>query len=79
MVCQMRVTKIVSVDSPNLPALIKEARLKIEGRSITDLSSAAKMTTANWYQIESGNRKEIPVDTLRAIENALGVSFGVEI
>lgn len=35
------------------------------------------MTRTNWYRIEAENQT-LPVDTLRKIEQVLGVDFGVE-
>lgn len=78
-VCVMRVYKTVGVECASLPEKIKAARLKVRDKTMTELASAANMTTAYWYKIERGGCKDLPIATLEAIERALGVSFGVEV
>jgi transcriptional regulator with XRE-family HTH domain len=73
----MEVTKTVRVQVPSLKERIKEARSK-DSRSITQLCAEAGMTTANWYRIESG-KQSLPIETLRKIEEVLGVDFGVDL
>lgn len=71
----MRVRKTIDVDIPSLGAKIREAR-KADSRSLTELAAAAGMTTANWYAIEGEEIKALPEETLRRIEEVLGVDFG---
>jgi hypothetical protein len=35
------------------------------------------MTTMNWYKIEAEDTKALPIETLRRIEEVLGVDFRV--
>lgn len=72
----MKVTKLIEVEIPCLGERIKEARL-CDRRSLAAICREIGMTTANWYRIESG-KQTMPVETLRKIEQALGVDFGVK-
>jgi hypothetical protein len=36
------------------------------------------MTTMNWYRIEAEETKALPIETLRRIEDVLGMDFGVQ-
>lgn len=74
MVCCMKVVRVVDV--PGLGAQIKAAR-ESDSRPITELAYLAGMSAANWYRIEKEDTKELPEETLRRIEAALGVSFSV--
>lgn len=73
----MRVRKTIDVDAPSLGAKIREAR-KADPRTLTQLAAASGMTTANWYVIEGEEIKALPEETLRRIEEVLGVDFGIE-
>ena len=72
----MEVVKTVRLEVPFLNQKIKEAR-KNDDRPITQICALVGMTTANWYRIEAG-KQSIPLETLRKIEQALGVDFGVK-
>ncbi|MHC5779716.1 MAG: helix-turn-helix domain-containing protein [Nostoc sp.] len=72
----MKVKKVIEIEVPGLGKKIKGVREANE-RSLTDLCAAAGMTTANWYRIESEDTKSLPIETLRKIEEVLGVEFGV--
>lgn len=72
----MKVKKVIEIEVPELGKRIKKAR-EANKRSLTDLCAAAGMTTANWYRIESEDTKSLPIETLRKIEDVLGVDFGV--
>lgn len=61
---------------PGLGQRIKDIR-KADSRSLTRLAADAGMTTANWYAIESEEIKALPIETLRRIEEVLGVDLGV--
>jgi DNA-binding Xre family transcriptional regulator len=79
-VTQMKVVRTIVVEVDDLSERIKQARLaKMQSRvtKMTHLAQAAKMSTQNWYRIEGGV-ESIPEETLRSIEAALGVTFGVE-
>ena len=71
----VRVVRTQSMDVRGLGQAIKRARLK-DGRPLRQICAQVGMTTANWYRIESENQT-LPLETLRNIEEILGVSFGV--
>lgn len=72
----MKVRKTVDMDVEGLGARIKKAR-ESDPRSLIQICAEIDMTPANWYKIESEETKVLPLKTLRKIENALGVDFGV--
>ncbi|HEY9597812.1 MAG TPA: helix-turn-helix transcriptional regulator [Cyanophyceae cyanobacterium] len=72
----MEVVKQTKVSVPDLPERIKAARLS-DGRSAQVLATAAGISSAYWYQIESGKPQWISEETLRGIELALGIDLGV--
>ncbi|NER25970.1 MAG: helix-turn-helix transcriptional regulator [Symploca sp. SIO1C2] len=59
-----------------LGAKIREARIQSD-EQLTQLAAKAGISTPYWNRIERENLKELPEDTLRGIEKALGVDFGV--
>ena len=79
MVSVVEVVKTLKIDVPDLGARIEQARRdKVQsGASMTAIAAAAGMSVQNWYRIEK-ERQSLPVETLRLIESALGVAFGVE-
>lgn len=76
----MKVRRIVKqeVDVPGLGERLRQARLK-DKRSVEKLATAAGISRNYWYQLEAeailGGVKE---DTLRNIEQVLGVNLGVD-
>jgi transcriptional regulator with XRE-family HTH domain len=76
MVALVKVVWTAEVDAPMLGERIKAAR-KADSRSITVLAGAAGMSVQNWYRIEK-ERQTLPGETLRLIENVLGVEFGIQ-
>ena len=75
--CTMKVRKIVDKEVPKLGSRIKEAR-ENDSRSLIQICKQLNMSTMNWYKIEAEETKALPLETLREIENILGVSFGVD-
>ncbi len=73
----MKVRKIIDIEVPDLGDRIKEAR-ENDKRSLAEICRELDMTPMNFYRIERGETKALPVETLRAIERVLGVDFGVE-
>ncbi|MUL39445.1 transcriptional regulator [Gloeocapsopsis sp. AAB1 = 1H9] len=71
----MRVERRIIVEAPGLGAQIKAAR-ESDPRSLKDIASAANMSSMNWYRIEA-EEQTLPEETLRKIEEVLGVDFGV--
>ncbi|MGK7956712.1 MAG: helix-turn-helix domain-containing protein [Crocosphaera sp.] len=72
----MKVRKVIDQEIPNLGERIKEAREK-DKRSLAKICREIPMTTMNWYKIEAEETKALPIETLRRIEEVLGVKFGV--
>lgn len=75
---KMKVRKIVDVEVPGLGEKIKAARVN-DRRSLSKICIAMDMSPVNWYRIEAEDTKALPIETLRRIEEVLGVDFGVEI
>lgn len=73
----MKIYKRIEIECPGLGERIRSAR-KASGKTATELAFRAGMSSANWYVIEA-EKSAIPIETLRAIEQALEVSFGIEI
>jgi len=71
----MRVIKTISVDVPNLGQKIRQAR-EADSRSLVKICAEVGMTPTNWYRIEA-EKQMLPLETLRKIEEVLGVSFGI--
>lgn len=77
MICSpMKVVRRIELEVPNLGSRIKYAR-KRAGRPLVQLAQEAGMSTQNWYLIEK-EKHELPLETLRKIEEVLGVQFDVD-
>jgi ribosome-binding protein aMBF1 (putative translation factor) len=74
----MKVRRVVEKEVPNLGARIKEAR-ETDSRSLAEICRQIPMTPMNWYKIEAEETKALPIETLRRIEEVLGVDFEVEL
>jgi transcriptional regulator with XRE-family HTH domain len=74
----MIVRRVVDIEVDGLPGRIRRARMA-DSRPLTEICALAGMTCTNWYRVEGGQVKALPIETLRAIEDALGVDFGVEV
>lgn len=72
----MRVSKTIVRDYPGLGAAIKAAREQ-DGRSMEELAQAAGFGREYWWKIEAERVKELPLETLRKIEEVLGADFKV--
>lgn len=75
----VRVRRIIKqeVDAPGLGEQIKKAR-ESDPRSVTKLSKLVGISRNYWYQLEAeAVLGGIAEDTLRKIEEVLGVNFGV--
>lgn len=69
------IENVVNVEG--LPQRIWEAR-RLSRRTHTALCEEAGISRQYWTEIEKGKRPSIPLHTLRNIERALGVDFGIE-
>lgn len=74
----MKVTRVSVVEIEGLGAMIREAR-KQSGKKVKTLADEAGMSTVHWHDIEGEKlRNSLPEETLRRMESALGIEFGVE-
>ena len=73
----MKVRKVVEVEVPGLGDRIRKAR-EADSRSLAEICRQIPMTTMNWYRIEAEETKALPIETLRRIEEVLGVDFEVK-
>lgn len=62
------------IDVPELGQRIREARHR-SSSTITQLAALADISVANWYAIEQERVKVLPINTLKRIEQVLGVKF----
>ena len=74
---EVRITKEIWTEVSGLGELIKDKRLS-DRRSLKSICDAVGMSAQNWYRIEK-EQQSLPIETLRKIEEVLGVDFGVEI
>ena len=72
----MKVRKVNDIEIPGLGERIRETRER-DRRSLSEICRQIPMTTMNWYRIEAEETKALPIETLRRIEEVLGVDFGV--
>ncbi len=72
----MKVRKIIDVEIPGLGERIRRAR-KIDKRPLTEIAEKVGMSPMNWYKIEAEETKALPEETLKKIEEVLGVDLGV--
>lgn len=74
----VKVTKLTEKEFPGLGAKIKAARKQMD-RPLSLIAADAGMSAGNWYRIENGDAKSVPLETVRAIEAALGIDLGVDL
>jgi transcriptional regulator with XRE-family HTH domain len=74
----LKVRKVIEQEFPGLGARIKQAR-EADPRSLVQICAAIDMTPANWYKIENEETKVLPLETLRKVEQVLGVDLGVKL
>ncbi len=72
----MKVRKTIDIEVPGLGEKIRKAR-ESDSRSLAEICRQIPMTPMNWYKIEASETKALPIETLRRIEEVLGVDFGV--
>lgn len=72
----MRVT--FSKEFPGLGEKIKNLR-KASRKTMTELAAEAGISTNHWSRIEREKVQDLPIETLRGIEKALGAELGVEV
>ncbi len=76
----MTTTLMKVVFSKNFPGLGERIRKfrKKSTKDLTALAAEAGISSTHWNRIENEKVRELPVETLRGIERALGVSLGAE-
>jgi transcriptional regulator with XRE-family HTH domain len=72
----MKVRRTIDVEIPSLGKRIRQAR-EADRRSLAEICRQIPMTTMNWYKIEAEETKALPIETLRRIEEVLGVNFSI--
>lgn len=72
----MKVKKVLEIEVPDLGSRIRKAR-EADSRSLAEICRQVPMTTMNWYRIEAEETKALPIETLKRMEEVLGVDFGV--
>jgi transcriptional regulator with XRE-family HTH domain len=76
---QVKIRRYTDIEVEGLGARIQEAR-KATKQSLESLASSAGISRVYWYDIEAERvRDALPEETLRKIERALGVEFGVKL
>ena len=68
------------VFSKNFPGLGEKIRTlrKESSKSLTELAADAGISYIHWNRIENEKVRELPIETLRGIEKALGTNLGAE-
>lgn len=77
----VKVRRIIKreVEVPDLGSRIKQAR-EADPRSVTQLAKLAGISRNYWYQLEAESvLGGVAEETLRKVEEVLGVDLGVEI
>lgn len=72
-----RIVKL-EVEVPGLGEKIKQAR-EANAKSLIALAKEAGISRHYWYKLESENVGGVTEETLRKVERALGVDFGVKL
>ncbi|MBW4557116.1 MAG: helix-turn-helix domain-containing protein [Trichormus sp. ATA11-4-KO1] len=72
----MRVT--FSKEFPGLGEKIRSLR-KASPKTMTELAAEAGISANHWSRIEREKVQDLPIETLRGIEKALGVGLGIQL
>lgn len=76
MAVKVRKIERKEIEVPELPKQMAQAQKK-SGKSISEICEAVGFSRTYWYQIVNGREEAIAEETLRKIEETLGVDFGV--
>jgi transcriptional regulator with XRE-family HTH domain len=76
MAVKVRKIERKEIETPELPKQIAQAQKK-SGKPISEICEAVGFSRTYWYQIVNGREEAIAEETLRKIEEVLGVDFGV--
>lgn len=74
----MRIRKVDELDVPDLAARLKAAR-EADDRSLAEICRQVGVSPQYWYNLERGTVTTMSFETLRKIEEVLGVDFGVKL
>ncbi len=74
----MRIRKVYEIDAPDLAARLKAAR-EADDRSLAEICRQVGVSAQYWYNLERGSVTTMSFETLRKIEDVLGVDFGVKL
>ncbi len=74
----MRIRKVDEVDVPDMAARLKSAR-EADDRSLAEICRQVGVSPQYWYNLERGAVSTMSFETLRKIEEVLGVDFGVKL
>jgi ribosome-binding protein aMBF1 (putative translation factor) len=72
----LKVKRTQTVEIPGLGRRIRAARER-DPRSLAELCRQVDLSTMYWFQVEHEKVASITEETLRKIEQVLGVDFGV--
>jgi len=74
----MKVKHTVEKEYPKLSAKVRQAR-ESQGLGMREAAERMEMTRQNLDALENGSMRGVPLSTLRRVEKALGVDFGVDL
>ncbi len=74
----MRIRKVDEVDVPDMAARLKSARVA-DDRSLAEICRQVGVSPQYWYNLERGAVSTMSFETLRKIEEVLGVDFGIKL
>jgi transcriptional regulator with XRE-family HTH domain len=76
MAVKVRKIERKEIETPELPKQIAQAQ-KESGKPVSEICQAVGFSRTYWYQLVNGREEAIAEETLRKIEEVLGVDFGV--
>ena len=74
--CLMKIVRTEAKQYSGIGEKIREAR-KNNSSSQTQLAAKAGISVGHWNRIENEKVKDLPLETLRGIEEALDIDLGV--
>ena len=74
----IRIRRTDEIEAPDLAARLKAAR-EADKRSLSEICRQIGISNQYWYNIERGTLTTMSLETLRKIEQVLGVDFGVKL
>ncbi len=74
----MKIRRVEEVEAPDLASRLKVAR-ESDKRSLAEVCRQVGVSPQYWYGLEKGAVSTMSFETLRKIEEVLGVDFGVKL